>query len=75
MMTGQAVGENQTVPPHPLVAAHHPTAAVAHHHHPSVSAHHPWAVGRGNLDNISRHSIARLALEILGACCPGLGSS
>jgi len=43
MMTGQAVGENQTVPHH-SVAAHHPTAAVAHH--PSVAAHHPSAVGR-----------------------------
>ena len=46
MMTGQAVGENQTVPRH-SVAAHHPTAAVDHH--PSVAAHHPSAVGRGKL--------------------------
>ena len=51
MMTGQAVGENQTVPcPRPLVAAHHLTAAVAHH--PSVAAHHPSAVGRGKLHKI-----------------------
>ena len=49
MMTGQAVGENQPVP-RPLVAAHHLTAAVAHH--PSVAAHHPSAVGRGKLHKI-----------------------
>ena len=49
MMTGQVVGENQTAP-HPLVAAHHLTVAVAHH--PLVAAHHPSAVGRGKLQKI-----------------------
>jgi hypothetical protein len=43
MMTGQVVGENQTAP-HPLVAAHHLTVAVAHR--PLVAAHHPSVVGR-----------------------------
>jgi len=43
MMTGQVVGENQTAP-HPLVAAHHLTVAMAHH--PLVAAHHPSVVGR-----------------------------
>uniref|UniRef100_A0A0A9AIV1 Uncharacterized protein n=1 Tax=Arundo donax TaxID=35708 RepID=A0A0A9AIV1_ARUDO len=42
MMTGQVVREDQTVP-HPLVAAHHLTVAVARH--PSVVVHHPLVVG------------------------------
>jgi len=45
------VGENQTAP-HPLVAAHHLTVAVAHH--PLVAAHHPSVVGRGKLQKIPR---------------------
>jgi hypothetical protein len=69
MMTGQAVGENQTVP-RPLVAAHHLMAAVAHH--PSVVAHHPSVVGRGKLRKILCN-VAKLA--ILGSCYPGIGSS
>jgi hypothetical protein len=60
MMTGQAVGEDQTVL-HPLVVAHHLTVvAVAHHltvvteaHHPLVAAHHPLGAGTGNLFKIS----------------------
>lgn len=50
MMTGQAVGGNQTVP-RPLVAAHHLTAVVAAHHL-SVVAHHLSVVGRGKLCKI-----------------------
>jgi hypothetical protein len=60
MMTGQAVGEDQTVL-HPLVVAHHLTVvAVAHHLtvvtealHPLVAAHHPLGAGTGNLFKIS----------------------
>jgi hypothetical protein len=60
MMTGQVVGEDQTVL-HPLVVAHHLTVvAVAHHltvvavaHHPLVAAHHPLGAGTGNLLKIS----------------------
>jgi hypothetical protein len=51
MMTGQVVGENQTAP-HPLVAAHHLTVAVAHR--PLVAAHHPSVVGRGKLHKIPK---------------------
>jgi hypothetical protein len=69
MMTGQVVGEDQTVL-HPLVVAHHLTVvavahhltvvAVAHHltvvavaHQPLVAAHHPLGAGTGNLLKIS----------------------
>lgn len=58
-MTGQVVGENQTVP-HPLVAAHHLMVAKAHHlmvaeaHHPLVAAHHPSVVGIGKLHKIPK---------------------
>jgi hypothetical protein len=50
MMTGQVVGEDQTIL-HPLVVAHHLTVAVADH--PLVAAHHPWGVGTGKLQVIS----------------------
>jgi hypothetical protein len=61
MMTGQVVGEDQTVL-HPLVVAHHLTVAMAHHltvamaHHPLVAglaAHHRLGVGTGKLQVIS----------------------
>jgi hypothetical protein len=51
MMTGQVVGEDQTVL-HPLVVAHHLTV-VAVAHHPLVVAHHPLGAGTGNLLKIS----------------------
>jgi hypothetical protein len=53
MMTGQVVGEDQTVL-HPLVVAHHLTVAMAHH--PLVAglaAHHRLGVGTGKLQVIS----------------------